>query len=37
MLPYTVCFAIIWTALLLLWLWLGIPLGPEGSLTYSPF
>ncbi len=35
MLPYTVVFTIVWTALLLLWMWLGIPLGPDGGLTYT--
>lgn len=36
MLPYSVAFAVGWTALLALWLLLGIPLGPGASLTYPP-
>jgi aminobenzoyl-glutamate transport protein len=30
MLPYTIFLTIIWTAVLMLWVWLGIPLGPDG-------
>lgn len=38
MLPYTVVFWLVWTALLLVWMALGIPLGPQGPLHYqSPF
>lgn len=33
MLPYAAVFAVVWIALLLLWLALGIPLGPGGPLT----
>lgn len=38
MLPYTVVFTAVWVALLLVWLWLGLPLGPDGSgpLEYVP-
>ncbi len=36
MLPYTVVFTIVWTILLLLWMFFGIPLGPESQLWYSP-
>jgi aminobenzoyl-glutamate transport protein len=36
MLPYSVVLAIVWTAFLLLWMALGIPLGPGGTLTYVP-
>jgi aminobenzoyl-glutamate transport protein len=36
MLPYTIGFAIVWTIMLLVWVWLGIPLGPDGHLTYPP-
>ncbi len=32
MLPYTVFLAIIWIATLMLWVWLGIPLGPDGPI-----
>jgi aminobenzoyl-glutamate transport protein len=34
MLPYSVAFAIGWTALLALWLLLGIPLGPGSGIVY---
>jgi aminobenzoyl-glutamate transport protein len=34
MLPYTVGFFIVWTILLILWIKLGIPLGPGVSLFY---
>ncbi len=37
MLPYTITFLIFWTALLLLWMGLGIPLGPDqASLFVEP-
>ena len=38
MLPYTLVFLVVWTGLLLAWLGLGIPLGPDGSgpLEYVP-
>lgn len=36
MLPYTIVFTIVWTGLLLLWMWLDIPLGKGGPLTYNP-
>ncbi len=32
MLPYTVFLAIVWIATLMLWVWLGIPLGPDGPI-----
>jgi aminobenzoyl-glutamate transport protein len=35
MLPYTVVFAIVWTILLIVWLLLGIPLGPGGGLYFN--
>ncbi len=34
MLPYTLVFAAVWCVLLLAWLWVGVPLGPGGPLTY---
>ena len=34
MLPYTVAFTIAWTILLLIWMYLGIELGPAGPLDY---
>ena len=36
MLPYTVVFALAWTALLVLWMLAGVVLGPAGPLTYAP-
>jgi len=35
MLPYSVAFFVVWTALLILWIWLGIPLGPDAGLFYQ--
>lgn len=35
MLPYTIGFFIVWTLLLLLWIKLGIPLGPGVSIYYN--
>jgi aminobenzoyl-glutamate transport protein len=32
MLPYALAFGVVWTALLLLWMGLGLPLGPAGPL-----
>ncbi len=34
MLPYSLVFTATWCVLLILWLWLGLPLGPGGPLTY---
>jgi aminobenzoyl-glutamate transport protein len=36
MLPYSIVFTIAWMALLLGWMALGAPLGPEGPLWYTP-
>jgi aminobenzoyl-glutamate transport protein len=36
MLPYTIVFGLTWTALLVLWMLSGAPLGPGGPLTYAP-
>ncbi|MGD9690562.1 MAG: AbgT family transporter [Phycisphaerales bacterium] len=36
MAPYTVVFAIVWTAFFVLWVSLGIPLGPGTTLWYVP-
>jgi aminobenzoyl-glutamate transport protein len=36
MLPYTLAFAVAWAALLLLWMGIGIDLGPAGPLSYAP-
>lgn len=35
MLPYSVVFFIVWTLLMIVWIWLGLPLGPEAGLYYS--
>ena len=32
MLPYTLILGIVWIALLVVWMMLGIPLGPDGPL-----
>lgn len=34
MLPYALAFGVAWTALLVAWVALGIPLGPAGPLIY---
>lgn len=34
MLPYSIAFLVIWTILLIIWLWLGIPIGPDAPLDY---
>ncbi len=34
MLPYTIAFFVLWTALLIVWVWLGIPLGPGSGVYY---
>lgn len=36
MLPYCIAILIAWTAMLQVWIWLDIPLGPAGPLHYSP-
>lgn len=36
MLPYALVFAVTWTLLLAIWIQMGLPLGPEGPLTYTP-
>ncbi|MFO7924887.1 MAG: AbgT family transporter [Bacteroidales bacterium] len=36
MLPYAIAFMIIRIPMLLLWIWLGLPLGIEGPIYYSP-
>ena len=35
MLPYTFVFSIVWTIMLLVWMALGLPLGPDGELWYD--
>lgn len=32
MLPYTIFLSIVWIAVLMLWIWFGIPLGPDGPI-----
>lgn len=36
MLPYSIAFFIVWTALLVGWLLLGLPLGPNAGIYYNP-
>lgn len=36
MLPYTIAFFISWTLLLIVWILLKLPLGPEASLFIQP-
>jgi len=36
MLPYSITFFIVWTLLMIAWILLGIPLGPEAGLYYTP-
>ncbi len=36
MIPYTIGFFLIWTILLVVWIWLGIPLGPGVDTYYTP-
>jgi len=35
MLPYSIAFALLWTTLLVIWLVLGLPLGPGAALHYA--
>jgi aminobenzoyl-glutamate transport protein len=35
MLPYALSFGVVWAALLVLWMALGVPLGPAGPLTLT--
>lgn len=36
MLPYSIAFFIVWTIILVVWLSLGIPLGPDAGIYYTP-
>jgi len=36
MIPYTVLLTIFWTALLVVWMYIGLPLGPDGPLYITP-
>jgi aminobenzoyl-glutamate transport protein len=35
MLPYSIAFFIVWTILMVFWVWLGLPLGPDAGLYYT--
>jgi len=35
MLPYSIAFFFVWTALLIIWIFLGLPLGPGAGLYYT--
>ncbi len=35
MVPYTIVFGIVWTIFLVVWMALGLPLGPDGGLVYT--
>jgi aminobenzoyl-glutamate transport protein len=35
MLPYSIAFFILWSLLLIVWVWLGLPLGPGAELYYQ--
>lgn len=36
MMPYSIAFTIGWTLFLVIWFWLGLPLGPGAGLYYTP-
>jgi len=36
MLPYALAFGLVWSAMLAIWMGLGVPLGPAGPLAYDP-
>lgn len=35
MMPYSITFFVVWTILLIIWIWVGIPLGPDAGLYYT--
>ena len=35
MMPYSIVFFLVWTLLLIIWIWFGIPLGPDAGLYYT--
>ncbi|MFW5701790.1 MAG: AbgT family transporter, partial [Bacteroidota bacterium] len=35
MLPYSIAFFILWSLLLIVWVWIGLPLGPGAELYYQ--
>jgi len=34
MLPYSIVFFVLWTILIVIWVWFGLPLGPDAGLYY---
>ncbi|MEL7484261.1 MAG: AbgT family transporter [Planctomycetota bacterium] len=36
MMPYTIVFTVVWCIMLLIWMQLGLDLGPAGPLSYTP-
>ncbi len=36
MLPYALAFTVVWSAMLVIWIITGAPLGPDAPLTYAP-
>ena len=36
MLPYALVFGVVWSVMLVVWMGLGLPLGPAGPLFYTP-
>jgi aminobenzoyl-glutamate transport protein len=36
LMPYSITLLIVWTIFLVIWIWLGIPLGPDTNLYYTP-
>lgn len=35
MVPYSIVFFLVWTLLIVVWVWLGLPLGPDAGLYYA--
>jgi aminobenzoyl-glutamate transport protein len=35
LMPYSIAFFIAWTAMILLWFFMGWPLGPDGLISYD--
>ena len=36
MLPYSLCFLLVWTIMLIVWLSIGLPIGINTGLVYPP-
>ena len=34
MIPYSIVFFFVWTLLIVIWVWIGLPLGPDAGLLY---